>query len=65
MPTTTAPDRATRVLDLAIAHELRGEWARASEQFARAATLFTEARAWSEAEDALRRSGTCARVASH
>jgi hypothetical protein len=64
MPTTTTVDKAEQVMDLAITHELRGEWQAASDQFRRAAGFFVEARQWADAEDALRRSRTCATVAA-
>jgi hypothetical protein len=64
MRTATVLETANNVLDLGHAHERRGEWADASKQYHRAAYLFAEARSTAEAEDALRRSSTCAVLAN-
>jgi len=64
MRTITVLERASNLFDTATAHERRGEWKAAADKYRRASALFVEARAWSEAEDALRRAGTCSVVAA-
>jgi hypothetical protein len=63
MRTISVLDTANGILEQGIANERRGEWSLAADKYQRAAALFVEARAWADAEDALRRAGTCAVVA--
>ncbi|MFZ4431599.1 MAG: hypothetical protein ACOYOQ_00230 [Microthrixaceae bacterium] len=51
-------------MDNAMDLERRGEWEAAAAKYRRASQLFAEARLRGEAEDALRRAGTCALVAN-
>lgn len=55
---------ALGVMDNAMDLERRGEWEAAAAKYRRASQLFAEARLRGEAEDALRRAGTCALVAN-